>query len=275
MKWNAELIERLNALHKKGMTAQEMATELGVTIHAVKAALYRQQKSGNLHRRQKYTKWDAQLENTVAEMLKNSHSLSDIAESLNISYASLTSKMRRLNLTFHENVMVNGLTPKTIIENFHISESQIRQFLNNRKLKCEMRGKHLLVTKEAIYEWLSDGYAVRFPPRDKDGEWMLMWHKALRNTFRNFASMEEISWKFKRSKMSITYYGKKKGFPPVKAHLNSMHTYDRVAVNEWAEKNHCNLLPEIMEETWFKYISGPSVYDLYQETKDKYVLTSQ
>jgi predicted DNA-binding protein YlxM (UPF0122 family) len=256
MKWTKEDFDKLNELYASGNSVQFMANHFQVSISAVKSALYRRKHSKPLRMRTKYVKWDESLEKSIENALKKSSSLSEVSEKLGITYASLTSKMRRMNLSFHQYSTVDSYTPKKILEILSITESQLRQVLNNRTINCEVRGKQLFITKESLYSWLDNGNSLLYFPVINDENFIARWSQSVFHVLTKFTSMDEIAEKFERSKMSISYYGKKKNFPPVCGYVNSFNMYIRNDVNQWSSNNNMPLLPEQMEWKYFQMISN-------------------
>lgn len=273
MRWDAEKIALLREYHQNGLSVKEIAEKFEVTVNAVKAVLYRKEKTKSLRRRSSYVKWDNGLEQKIASMIQNSYSLSDIAEYLNVSYSSLTSKMRRMDLKFNAAPQNGKFSPKEILNVFHITESQLRQHLNNRSIKCSTRGKNLVVSEQDIENWLSDGYAFLYTPQERSGKWMDMWKRAFRKSRRKVTCMTEISEVFQVSNMSITYYVKKKGFPSEFTYMQSYNIYDRYAVNEWAQKNGKPLLSPVIDMKYVEFANGLT-RNLYEELKDELDLTN-
>lgn len=256
MKWTTEDFEKLNEMYVGGNSVQLIAMHFDTTISSVKSALYRRKHSTPLRMRTKYVKWNDSLENSIENALKKYNSLSEVAETLGISYASLTSKMRRMNLSFHDFSMTDAYTPKKIVEAYSISESQLRQALNNRTINCEVRGKQLYITEDSLNMWLDSGHSLLYVPVSDDEKLISRWTESVYHVMRKFTSMDEIADSFNRSKMSISYYGKKKNFPPVCGYINSFNLYIRDDVNQWAANNNMPLLPAKMDWTYFTMISS-------------------
>lgn len=268
MKWDESSLRELSECYQQGYSIPDLALKFNVTTYAIKAILYRKNETRQLRKRAPYVKWDENLEQKIASMLQNSLSLYDIAKSMNISYSSLTSKMRRLNLRFEEQTE-NVLTPKDVITILDIAESQFRQVLNNRSIECYTRGKQLIISKKSLEEWLSNGNSMLYTPREENGEWMEIWKKSLARSFKRITTMSEVSSTFQRSKMAISYYGKKKNFPKVFAYLNSYNVYHRNDVNAWALKHNYPILPLVMEDNFFYEFANEPVIDLYKKFKEE------
>jgi len=268
MKWDTEKLNELKALHQQGMSIQDLASNFNVSIFAIKAVLYRKTQTKNLRKRSKYVKWDENLEHTIASMIEKSVSLTEIAESMNISYSSLTSKMRRLNMRFYKPIG-NFYTQKNIVDLFNVTESQFRQVLNNRTIDCHMRGNQLLISHESLVEWLSNGNAMLYTPHNVDDEkWIDIWKKSVATSFTRICTMSEISDTYRKSKMAISYYGKKKNFPPVVGYLNSYNIYNRNDVNDWSIENGFPVLSPFMKEEFFKEFATGRVVRLYEIHKE-------
>jgi predicted DNA-binding protein YlxM (UPF0122 family) len=266
MQWNEANINELRALHKQGFSAKYIAEKFNVSVYSIKGIIYRK-KEMNLRRRPKYNTWDDSLEQKIEHMLKNSTSLTDIANQLNISYAALTSKMRRLDLRFTDNIDVFGYTPQKIKEQFNITDSQVRQLLNNQTIRSEARGRNLIVTKDEIIRWLNSGYALLYCPIpfDVSGDWDSIWLNAVTESLKSNASMQEIANTFNKSRMSISYYMKKQNFPSIVRHINSYNMCDRDQVNEWAKNHNMPTLPEVMPDQYFEEIGNAHSYKLYHK----------
>lgn len=272
MRWDAEKIAQLREYHENGLSVKDIADKFEVTINAVKAVLYRKEKTKSLRRRSSYVRWDDNLEQKIKSMLKNSFTLSDIASHLGVSYSSLTSKMRRMDVKFYDSSTQGKFSPKEILNVFHITESQLRQHLNTRSINCTTRGKNLVVTERDIEDWLSNGYAFLYPPSETEGKWMEMWKRAFRKSRAKVTCMAEISDVFNVSNMSITYYVKKKGFPSEFTYMQSYNIYDRSAVNEWAVANGKTPLEPLIDFKYMQFANG-WVIRLYNETQSKNDLT--
>jgi DNA-binding CsgD family transcriptional regulator len=265
--WDDARIALLQSLHEQGFSTKEIAEQLNTSVHAVKAVLYRKNKTKHLRRRSSYVKWDEHLEAQIMQLIQNSHSLSEIAQYLNVSYSSLTSKMRRLDLRFYKKLSDGLHSPKDILGAFQITESQLRQALNNRNIECEIKGKNLVISEQAIEKWLSYGKAFTHTPLLEYGKWYEMWVRSMRKSLENVATMDEISEVFGVSKMSITYYGKKKNFPPVISYLQSYNVYDRKAVNAWAEANNMRLLPPTISPHHMEDVIHPAAYNMWKKVE--------
>lgn len=266
MKWPQEKLDALYELYSNGKSAIAIAQELNVTVPSVKSALYRRKNNKPIHVRSKYIRWDENLEQSILAMLENSSSLIEIAEKLGVTYSSLTSKMRRMDITFHKHNISNGHTPNELTELFVITNSQLRQALNNRALSSNVRGKQLFITDEALSTWLSNGAALIYRPRDLDGSYMKLWIEAYTNALRNVTVTDEIADVFGKSKMTITYYGKKRNFPMVSGFLRSFNIYNRHEVNQWAVNNNLPQLPETIREYYLGMIDCGE-YKIYLQKK--------
>lgn len=264
MKWTDDKIQELQNLYEKGHSAQEIADMFNVSLQSVKGAIFRNKNSVS-RRRPKYTMWNEQTIATIERMLSSSMSLMEIANHLGVSYASLTSKMRRLNLRFTSNIEKFGYTPQTIVDMFNITNSQLRQLLNNKIIIAEIRGRNLIVPTQEIVRWLSSGYALLYRPYDLNSEWGPVWISAIEESLKTNVCIDEIAHTFEKTKMSISYYMKKKNFPPVVRYLNSYNICDRIQVNEWAKRNNMPLLPEKMSDKYFEMLSHPHSRMAYQE----------
>jgi DNA-binding CsgD family transcriptional regulator len=252
MKWTKEQFEQLYELYNNGKSAATIAETLNISVPSVKSALYRRKNSSPIRARTSYVKWDESLEESIRTMLANSNYLSEIAEKLNITYASLTSKMRRMDLTFTQHNVPFGNTPKQLTKLFVITESQLRQALNNRILGCTTRGKQLYISDAALHDWLTLGYAFIYIPRNKSGEYVDLWKKAYEEALRRVVTTNEIADTFNKSKMSITYYGKRRNFPLVCSYVCSYNLYMREDVNRWAMNNNLPTLTPTMSD---KYVN--------------------
>ena len=270
MQWNEEKINELRELHAQGHSAKFIAEKFNVSIYSIKGIIYRK-KEINLRRRPKYNSWDDSLEQKIEHMLKNSTSLTDIASQLNISYASLTSKMRRLDLRFTDNIDVFGYTPQKIKEQFSITDSQVRQLLNNRTIKSAARGRNLIVTKDELIRWLDSGYALLYYPipSGNNKEWDDIWFNAVTQSLKSNVSMQEIANTFNKSRMSISYYMKKQNFPSIVRHMSSYNMCDRQQVNDWAKSRNMPILPDIMPDRYFEQIGHPRCHLLYNQRLNK------
>ncbi len=273
MRWDAEKIAQLREYHGNGLSVKEIADKFEVTVNAVKAVLYRKEKTKSLRRRSSYVRWDDGLEQKIKSMLQNSFTLSDIATHLGVSYSSLTSKMRRMDVKFYESATKGNFSPKEILNAFAMTESQLRQHLNNRSINCTTRGKNLVVTERDIEDWLSSGYACLYTPREKEGKWMEMWKRAFRKSRAKVTCMAEISEVFNVSNMSITYYVKKKGFPAEFTYMQSYNIYDREAVNEWAIANGKTPLQPLIDFKYMQFANGYALR-LYNELQSQIDLTN-
>lgn len=273
MKWDAEKIAQLREYHENGLAVKDIADKFNVTVNSIKAVLYRKDKTKSLRRRSSYVQWNNNLEQKVKDMLKNAYTLSDIASHLNISYSSLTSKMRRMDVKFYTPSTHGKFSPKEILNAFNITESQLRQHLNNRSIRCETRGKNLVVTENDIENWLSDGYACLYTPRENEGKWMEMWKRAFRKSRAKITCMAEISEVFNVSNMSVTYYVKKKGFPKEFTYMQSYNIYDREAVNKWAVENNKTPLSPMIDLKYLHFANGYAL-QLYNEIQSKNNLTT-
>ena len=267
MKWTKEQFEKLYELYNNGESAAAIAQTLNVSIPSVKSALYRRKNSSPVRARTNYIKWDESLEESIRNMLANSSSLSEIAEKLNITYSSLTSKMRRMDLTFSQHHVPFGNTPKQLTQIFNITESQLRQALNNRMLGCITRGKQLYISDDALYDWLTLGFAFIYFPKDKNGPYIDMWKKAYDEALRRVVTTNEIADTFNKSKMSITYYGKRRNFPLVCSYVCSYNLYMREDVNRWAVSNNMPTLAPVMPD---KYVDLFIRLHHYNEAKVLY-----
>lgn len=252
MKWTKEQFDKLYDLYNNGQSASSIAETLNISIPSVKSALYRRKNSSPIRARTNYVKWDDSLEDSIQALLVNSNSLSEIAEKLNITYSSLTSKMRRMDLTFTRHNIPFSNTPKQLINLFDITESQLRQALNNRALGCTTRGKQLYISDAALYDWLTLGYAFIYVPRDKSSPYVELWKKAYEEALKRVVTTNEIAETFNKSKMSITYYGKRRNFPLVCSYVCSYNLYMREDVNRWAINNNFPTLALAMSD---KYIN--------------------
>lgn len=256
MKWTKEKVDELNRLYDEGHTAQQIAEIFNVSIYSIKSIIFRNK--NNAHRRRpKYTMWNDSTIAQIEKMLLNSVSLSEIANKMGVSYSSLTSKMRRLNLKFTNNIDKFGYTPKMIVDTFSITNSQLRQLLNNRIIVAEIRGRNLIVPEQEIVRWLNSGYAFLYRPYDVNGYWGDIWMAGMEESLKTNVCIDEIADTFGRTKMSISYYMKKRNFPPVVRYLNSYNICDRIQVNEWAKRNNMPLLPEKMSDKYFEILSHP------------------
>lgn len=254
MKWTQEKINELQQFYAEGKSAKEIANHFQVSVSSVKGTIFRNKISID-RRRPKYLSWDEQLVQRIEIMLQNAMSLSDIANELNISYSSLTSKMRRLRLFFTTNLEQYGYTPQMIMDAFYISKSQLRQLLNNKIIASNIRGRNLIISEQEIIRWLNSGYALVYRPKDTSSHWFDIWIKAIDQSLETNASMDEIADVFQKSKMSILYYMKKHNFPSVVRHIHSYNIYDRKQVNAWAAAHDFPLLPERMGDKYFELIS--------------------